>query len=143
MMTLDPAVAVAIVALISSIGGIFITNRFAARSARAAQESAERQKTQAIDSLSFKRARDNYDAAIAEQERRIARLHAEMEAERQERQQDDEECKQKIEELRRDLTALREWSRPLLRAARAAGISHPDPPIWLGDGGLGPTEGNL
>lgn len=139
-MRLDPTVVVAVIAFLGSGFSIFLTNRYAARSARAAQESAEKQKAVQVDAESFARARDNYDAAIAEQERRIARLHGEMESDRQERHQDADECKKRIADLRQDLTAMREWSRPLLQAAREAGVRHPEPPIWLGDGNTGPTE---
>jgi Cdc6-like AAA superfamily ATPase len=132
-MKFDPAVIVAITALVGSLGGIFLTNRYAARAARAAQEAAEKQKTLTIDSESFRRARDNYDAALAEQQHRIDRLRAEMKTDRDEYKRDTDECRQKIAAMRRDLTNLREWSRPLLRAARAAGVVHPEPPVWLGD----------
>lgn len=134
-MKLDATVVVAVVAFLGSVLSIVMTNRYAARSARAAQEAAQKQKETQIDSESFERARKNYDAAIAEQENRITRLRVEMSQDREEYRRDAEECLRQIDGLRRDLTALREWSRPLLRAARAAGVIHPDPPIWLGDDG--------
>lgn len=128
----DPTAVVAVIAFMGSVVSIVLTNRFAARAARAAQESAEKQKAVQIDSESFKRARENYDAALAEQERRIARLNAELAADRDENRGEVEECKRRIQLLQADLRALGEWARPLLRAARAAGISHPEPPVWLG-----------
>jgi predicted RNase H-like nuclease (RuvC/YqgF family) len=130
-MTLDPTIVVAAIAVFGSAVSIILTNRYAARSARSAQENAERQKAMQIDSESFKRARENYDAAIAEQERRIARLRTEIEQDREEFRHDREECNHRIDLLQRDIQALGEWARPLLRAAREAGVRHPNPPIWL------------
>jgi hypothetical protein len=122
----DPTVAVAIIAFLGSLVSIIMTNRYAARSARAAQESAEKQKAVQVDAESFKRARENYDAAIDEQGNRIERLRVEMEHEA-------DECKRRITGLQRDMTSLKEWSRPLLGAARAAGLRVSEPPVWLGD----------
>jgi septal ring factor EnvC (AmiA/AmiB activator) len=130
-MRLDPTVIVAAIAFFGSAVSIILTNRFAARSARAAQENAERQKVIQVDSESFSRARDNYDAAIAEQERRIERLRAEIEQDRVEFRRDREECNRRIDSLQRDIRVVGDWARPLLRAAREAGIRHPNPPIWL------------
>jgi hypothetical protein len=130
-MKLDPTVVVAVVAFLGSLLSIILTNRYAARSARAAQEAAQRELAAKVDSEAFKRARENYDAAIAEQERRITRLNHEIDENRAEYRADATECKRRLARLQADLRALREWSLPLLRAARAAGIPHPDPPIWL------------
>lgn len=130
-MKLDPTVVVAVIAFFGSAFSIFLTNRFAARSARAAQEASEKQKLLQVDSESFKRARENYDAALAEQERRIERLHREMEQDREEYRAETDECKRRIRGLQRDITALGEWARPLLTAARAAGIRHPNPPVYF------------
>jgi small-conductance mechanosensitive channel len=139
-MKLDPPAIATIVVAILGLGGIVLTNRYAARSARAAQEAAQRQKEIQIDTESFKRARDNYDAALIEQERRIERLRREMDQDREDSRRESADCRRQIDELRRDLTALREWARPLLRAARAAGVLHPDPPIWLGADAVESTD---
>lgn len=130
-MRVDPTVVVAVIAFFGSAFSIYLTNRFAARSARAAQEAAEKQKLLQVDGESFKRARENYDAALAEQERRIERLQREMEQNREEYRAEGDECKRRIRGLQRDINALSEWARPLLVAARAAGISHPNPPVWF------------
>jgi biopolymer transport protein ExbB/TolQ len=130
---LEPTIVVAVIAMVASIASIVLTNRYAARSARAAHESAQRQKETQIDSESFKRARDNYDAAIAEQERRIERIRSEQERDRDEFRRDREECNRRIDSLQRDIRVVGEWARPLLRAAREAGVRHPNPPIWLDD----------
>jgi septal ring factor EnvC (AmiA/AmiB activator) len=130
-MKIDPTVIVAVIAFFGSALSIYLTNRFAARSAKSAQESAEKQKALQVDSESFKRARDNYDAALTEQENRIERLRREMEQDREEYRNETDECKRRIRGLQRDINALSEWARPLLVAARAAGIRHPNPPVWL------------
>lgn len=124
-MKLEPTVVVAVIACIGSLVSIFLTNRYAARSARAALDSAERSKQSQVDSEAFKRARESYDAAIAEQEARIGRLRAQLEEDR-------EEHRIEIEQVNRRVESLRDWSRGLLRAARAAGVVHPEPPMWLG-----------
>jgi small-conductance mechanosensitive channel len=130
-MKLDPTVVVAVIAFFGSAASIILTNRFAVRSARSAQENSERQKAIQVDSESFKRARENYDAAIAEQEHRIERLRNEIEQDRAEYREEADDCKRRIRALQRDIRTLSEWARPLLLAARAAGIEHSNPPIWL------------
>lgn len=132
-MKLDPTVAAAIVALIASVASVVLTNRYAARSARKAHESAQAELAAKVDVEAFQRARDSYDAAIAEQERRIERLNREIEDNHQEYLSESKECMRRIRGLQADVKALGEWARPLLRAARAAGIQHPDPPVWFGN----------
>jgi septal ring factor EnvC (AmiA/AmiB activator) len=139
---LEPTIVVAVIAMVASIASIVLTNRYAARSARAAHESAQRQKETQIDSESFQRARENYIAALTEQERRIERLRTEIGDDRDEYRREAEECKRRIAALQRDMKAFGEWARPLLQAARAAGVRHPNPPVWLeGDTNPGLSPG--
>lgn len=130
-MKFDPTLIAAGVAFIGSVVSVVLTARYAARSARQAQETAQREANARVEADAFKRARENYDAALAEQEKRIVRLRGEMDENRKEYRDDAAEFRRRIESLQRDLRALGEWARPLLRAARAAGIKHPDPPVWL------------
>lgn len=122
----DPTIVVAIIAFLASAVSIVMTNRYAARSARSAQESAEKQKAVQVDAEAFSRARESYDAAIDEQGHRIDRLRSELAAETA-------ECRRRIAAMQHDMEALREWARPLLGAARAAGLRVTEPPVWLGD----------
>lgn len=138
-MKVDATIVVAVVAFLGSVVSVVLTNRYAARSARAAQESVERQRAAQVDVDSFRRARENYDAALAEQERRIARLNHEMEEDRVEYRAEVEECKRRIRALQTDLSSLSTWARNLLRSARAAGVPVADPPVYLDD--TRPSEG--
>lgn len=162
---MDPTIAVAVLALISSLGGIVVANRYAARGARSAQEAAQRIENTKVDAEAYKRARESYDAALKEQEQRIARLRKEMEDDRREHERDMAECLRRIERLegdlerdrgrlRRlasDLAKLSAWARRLIRSLRSQGIAYDPPPIELGDtdpygnpairgGPHGPTE---
>lgn len=149
-MDLDPAVWVAIVAFIGSVVSITLTNRFAARSARAALVSAEQQKAIQVDSEAFKRARESYDAAIAEQERRIARLHVEIDRDRALYAAELLDCRTRIQDLqrrsnshsksRREIAALKEWAGPLMEAALAAGLAVPTPPVRLNTAARGSDD---
>lgn len=129
---MDASVVVAVLAFFTSVAGIVVTNRYAAKAARRAQEAAERQKLAQVDAEAFARAREQYDAARTEQERRIKRLREEMEEDREEYRRDSTDCRTRIDSLDREINALRRWARTLLTASRAAGVQHPDPPLWLG-----------
>jgi septal ring factor EnvC (AmiA/AmiB activator) len=135
---MDTAVTIAIIGAVASIMAVILTNRVATRSAQAAQRrTAEIERTK-VDSEAYKRARDNYDAALATQDKRIRELTTEMEDDRREYRAEIAECKSRIRELedartqdRRTLVVLAAWARQILVILRSHEIEFPPPPPEL------------
>jgi uncharacterized membrane-anchored protein YhcB (DUF1043 family) len=131
----DPTLTVAIVGAIASIAVAVIANRFASRSARAAQRrTAEIERTK-VDAEAYGRARESYDAALATQDRRIRELTAAMDSEYR---SEIAECKSRIRELeearkqdRRTLLTVAVWARQILVILRSHEIEFPPPPPEL------------
>jgi septal ring factor EnvC (AmiA/AmiB activator) len=134
----DPTLTVAIVGAIASIAVAVIANRFASRSARAAQRrTAEIERTK-VDAEAYGRARESYDAALATQDRRIRELTAAMDSDRREYRSEIAECKSRIRELeearkqdRRTLLTVAVWARQILVILRSHEIEFPPPPPEL------------
>lgn len=141
------SILVAVIAALSSIVGVAFTARYAGRATRRAQEEAARTAGTKVDAEAYARARESYDAALREQERRIQRLREEARADRDEHEQDRRDLVKRVEQLERDavqsrnrmrrvyrdLQALTAWARTLVRSLRTRGVSYDAPPIDLGD----------
>lgn len=138
----DSTVWVAVVGAIASIGVAIITSRFASKSANKAAERAERTAQQAmeaekskVDAQAFARARENYEAALSAQEKRITRLTREAEEDREEYRRDIAECRAQIAQLqegrRTDQQRIRAfvtWARQVIPLMNAHEIEYPLPP---------------
>jgi uncharacterized membrane-anchored protein YhcB (DUF1043 family) len=96
---MDPTLGVAIIGAIASILIAVIANRFTSRSAMAAQRRAQEMETTKVDAEAYKRARENYDAALEAQNGRIASLQLEMSEDRGEYRQAIADLKERIREL--------------------------------------------
>lgn len=129
---MDTNVVVAVLGSATTIAALVLTQRSAVKAANSAKASAEQEKRVKVDAEAFTRAKEQYDTALATQERRLANLRAEMEDNRTEYRRDVADCHRQIDHLKTEMDALRRWARTLLVAARAAGVQHPDPPSWLG-----------
>ena len=143
-MVTDPtAIVVAVIALLSTVVSVLLTNRYATRAMRRAQDEANKK----VDAEAYSRARENYAAALAEQDKRIARINAAADHDRVEYERDLHSLAARMETLERDrdtdrarlrrtvrdLRLLAEWARNLLRELRAQGVAYTAPPIRLGD----------
>lgn len=143
---IDPSVIVAIIALVSSIGGIFIANKFTARSARDAQSKAATVEQNKLDEQRRQSLMDNM-------QEEINRIDEMRRRDRQEyitiRDEDKEafeahrkDCAERISLLEDEQRRLRRerntlsgrvddlilWSRAVVRVMRNAGITYPPPP---------------
>lgn len=141
------SIIVAAIALVTSLGGVVLTNRYTARAAERAHKRTKELETGKVDAEAYKRARENYDAAIAQAERRITRLREEIDEDRQEHSREMKEMTDRIDRLEadrarnreyikkltRDLHELSEWGREVSAILRSRGIPFPPPPIDLGD----------
>lgn len=126
---------IAVIGAVASILGAVIVNRYTAQSARAAQRQATEIERTKVDAEAYTRARENYDAALAEQERRIQRLQKELDEDRGEHRADMTDCKSRIRELeqarRADQIRLRDlaiYVRQLIAILRTHEIPFPEPP---------------
>jgi septal ring factor EnvC (AmiA/AmiB activator) len=138
--------ATVVAAFITAIGAVVVA-RFNTRQAKAALVRTAELQSKQIDADAYQRARDNYDAALAEQERRIERLRRELDDTRTEHHREVSECMERIGRLERDresdrsrirrlsadLLKLVKWGRRLIALLQAAQIEYPDPPINLAD----------
>lgn len=148
------SIIIAIIAAVTSLGGVWLTTRATTKQARKAAQQAKQASDQTrelergkVDAEAYARARASYDAAIDELEARITRLRDELRETREEHVREMKEMtdrvgrlegerernRQYIRRLNRDLHLLSEWARGLLHDLRSRGIAHPPPPVDLGD----------
>lgn len=129
--------------LVTALAG-YVGVRYTARSARAAQEEAERRandlEKNKVDALAYERARDNYDAAIATMQREIDQLKAGREYDRQEHKRQIESLQNRVQELetarasdRATISSLVAYVKVLLDLLRDNRIAYPPPPTHLSD----------
>jgi spore coat protein CotF len=132
---LDPSVIVAIIALISSVGGIIIANRYTSRNARDAaaksviveQGKLDEQRRQSLmDNMQEeitrltdmrRKDREDFEAELAKTNARLTTISTEHDQYRRERTF-----------LQQQVDTLVMWSRAVVRVMRTAGVQYPPPP---------------
>jgi len=125
------AIVVAVIALLSSLLGAWLTARYASKASRRSEANAAALEAQKVDAAAYDRARSQYEAALAEQERRIERLRADAADHRQE-----------VASLRHRMDVWTQWATALMTAnLRTTGVAFPDPPPEIGDTGADHAEG--
>lgn len=143
---LDPSVIVAIIALVSSVGGIFVANRYTSKNARDAAAKSVIVEQGKLDEQRRQSLMDNM-------QEEITRLNDMRRTDREEyqrvRQEDRDEFARRLAETnvklatistehdqyRRERTFLQQqvdtlvlWSRAVVRVMRSAGVQYPPPP---------------
>lgn len=142
---MEPSVLIAVLALISSLGGVVVANRYTARTAREAQETTAEIESKKLDASSWQealkgwkddvrqlredRAEDaaRYEADLAKLQGRVNSLAEELEAVNRARVFD-----------RTQIDAMVAWGRIVVQMMRTAGIAYPPPPPGIQSGHTNP-----
>ena len=132
---IDPSVIVAIIALVSSVGGIIVANRYTSRNAREAAAKSVVVEQSKLDEMRRQSLMDNmqeeilrlnemrkadrteFEARLAETNQRLSAISTEHEQYRRERSF-----------LQQQVDTLVMWSRAVVRVMRGAGVQYPPPP---------------
>jgi hypothetical protein len=156
---MDPSVIIAIISLVGSVGGIWVANRYTARTARDAQAQAralgeqtaeiERKK---LDQESWRVQVDSWRADVAQlRELRMEdqqRHEIEMQKMQSRLDATDEQLRLMMRERafdRAHIEAMVAWGRVVVSMMRTAGIAYPPPPPGVTDtlppGAIPPVTG--
>lgn len=135
---MDSTITIAVIGAIASILVAVIANRYTSRAATNAQRRTQEMETTKVDAEAYKRARENYDAALETQAHRIEELQRQIAEDRGEYRQAIADCKERIRELeearRNDqlkIRALISYLRDLVALLRINSIDFPSPPVEL------------
>lgn len=137
---MDPSVIVAALALVSSLGGIVVANRFTARTARQAQETTAEIERKKLDAASWADAVKLWQNDVVLLRQRISDDRTEYETDTAKMQGRLEAMEEELRQVQREriydrhrIDALVVWSRTAVRMMREAGISFPQPPPGVTD----------
>lgn len=137
---MDSPLIVALMGALGSVLAVVIANRFTTRSARKAQQQSSDIERTKVDAQAYERARENYDAALTTQGRRIVDLQKELADDRAESRSEIADCRARIRELdlarrsdRERIRALAAYLRTLIAILRQHDITFPTPPAEMDD----------
>jgi hypothetical protein len=137
---MDASVIVAVLALVSSLGGIVVANRYTARTARDAQKQAAEIEEKKLDAASWKQSIDNWkdDVQQLRAARNEDRVQYENELSKMKSQLEamDEELKMINRSRafdRAQIDAMVAWSRVVIAMMRSADIPFPPAPPGVAD----------
>jgi hypothetical protein len=132
---MDPSVIVAVLALLSSLGGIVIANRFTARTARQAQETSAEIERKKLDASSWQEAVALWKDDVKQLRERLVEDDLRHELETTKLQGRIDTMEEELRLVNRDrafdrirIDALVAWSRHAVTVMRNAGITFPNPP---------------
>lgn len=137
---MDSSVIIAIIALVSSLGGIVVASRYTARTARQAQETTKLIEEKKLDASSWQEQVKSWRDDV----RQLRELRAQ---DRADHETEMSKCMTRIDNLeearRRDaqerardrahLDAFVSWSRMVAKLLRQADIAYPPPPPGVED----------
>lgn len=139
---MDPTVQVliAVLGVIGTLGGVYVANRFTARTARAAQQTTAEIEAKKFDAASWKDQVDSWRADVKElreqrdaDARRFAEQLGRMQGRIDELAATVERQAGEIMRDRQHVTALVSWGRQVVALLREAGITFPPPPPGVAD----------
>jgi hypothetical protein len=143
---LDPSVIVAVLALVSSLGGIVVANRFTARTARQAQETTADIERKKLDASSWQDAVKLWkdDVMQLRKDREEDSVRHETEVIKLQSRLESMEDELRVVNRRGALLLARDdamvaWSRVVVTIMREAGIVFPPPPPGVAETNPGIT----
>jgi hypothetical protein len=136
----DASVIVSIVALVSSIGGVYVANRFTAKTARQAQETTAEIESRKLDATAMverdKAWKDDVDrlrARMYEDDQRHEQETAKLEGRLQALEEELRLVNRQRAFDRAHIDAMVAWSRIVVGMMKEAGITFPPPPPGISD----------
>ena len=145
------SIIIAVIAMISSLAAVLLSNYLARRNAGRAAEELARATAQKVDAAAYERAQDTYERALAEQDTRVQLIQADLDQRREEYlvaqerlsvlEADQTADSARMRRLETEFEQLKQWASDLVASLRARRIKFTPPPINLSDPDDGEGEG--